>query len=564
MEDVMSRFKTPTAVAFVMFVTLTIPTQLSAQSTRYKLIDLGALGGPASFSAWGTGPSSRGIVNQSGTTVGWADTSASDPFQTYCFYDCMVDHAFRSRKGGPLTDLGTLSTNISSAANWITSTGLIAGVSENGNTDPFYPGLPELHAVLWQHSKISDLGTLEGGYQSFAAAVNSSGQVVGAALNTTPDSNSMQSGTFWLWGGLVNYQYQTRAFLWDAHNGMQDLGTLPGGTDAQAVAINDAGQVVGYSYLSSAPSATCASSIGFPLATGSFIWDQQGGMQNIGGLGGTCTLASDLNNIGQVVGVSAVKGDGKAHAFLWQRGMKLKDLGTLGGDNSYAGFISDGGYIVGKADLPGTLPQNHHAILWTNGKKIDLGVLPGDSCSRAYWVNSSGQVVGNSENEKLCDVSGEHAFLWENGQMFDLDELIPSGSSLKLSHALAITDAGEIVGVGVPPGCPRSQDQVCGHAFVLIPCDESDGDAAADSPNAPILTDNVTHPAGETDFLVDRLVPDDNPYASRPDWLRGRHGSGGRCLPQGGECSDPLLPRCCPGLTCTFEGMRAHCLKHPF
>jgi len=563
----MKPYKTA-ALVIVMLVALASPNQSAAQHSRYRLVDLGALGGSGSFSAWGSGPSSRGLVNQYGTTVGWADTSASDPFAAFCFYDCMVEHAFRSRHGGPLTDLGTLSANTSSAANWISSNGLIAGVSENGNTDPFYPGLPQLHAVVWHHGNITDLGTLEGGYQSYAAAVNGSGQVVGAALNTTPDSNSMQSGTFWLWGGLVNYQYQTRAILWDQRNGMQDLGTLPGGTDAQAVAINDAGQVIGYSYTSSVPSPACASSIGFPLTTGSFLWHQLGGMKDLGSLGGSCTLASDLNNAGQVVGVSALKGDGKSHAFLWQSGMKLKDLGTLGGDNSYAGFVSDSGDIVGKADLPGALPQNHHAILWRNAQKIDLGVLPGDSCSRAWSVNSKGQVVGNSENEKLCDVSGEHAFLWENGQMFDLDKLIPSGSSLRLSHALAITDAGEIVGVGVPPGCPRSQDQVCGHAFVLIPCDEDD---AADSSNAPSLTpaaqgppEHVNEKASETDFLVDRLVPDDNIYAGQPDWLRRSFATGKRCLPQGGECSNPHLPRCCPGLTCTFEGMRAHCLKHPF
>jgi probable HAF family extracellular repeat protein len=86
------------------------------------------------------------------------------------------------------------------------------------------------------------LGTLpEGGYESEANAVNSSGQVVGAALNTVSDSNSMQAAAFWLWGGSNGiappYPYQTRAFLWDKQKGMQDLGTLSGGTDAQAFLI---------------------------------------------------------------------------------------------------------------------------------------------------------------------------------------------------------------------------------------------------------------------------------------------------------------------------------------
>ena len=487
-------YKFPVLLALTLFAGLMWPFELASQngqaqsqftSHHYRLYDLGTLGGPASIiciSCFDGQFFASGIVNQRGTAAGFADTSVPDPFPAFCFYDCFVNHAFRWQNGA-LTDLGALTGYTSSAANGISANGLVAGVSENGEIDPLFAGLPELHAVLWQQGQpITDLGTLpEGGYESYAAAVNSREQVVGAALNTIPDTNSMQPGTFWLWGGVVNYQYQTRAFLWDNQNGMQDLGTLPGSTDAQAVFINELGQVVGYSYTSSTPSAFCAGKYGFALTTGSFIWNKESGMQDLGSLGGTCTLAFGLNNQGQVTGVSSLAGDLNYHAFLWQGGW-LVDLGTLGGDTSAPGFISDSGDIVGVAKLPGSPHQNHHAILWRNGTKTDLGVLPGDSCSRAYGVNSSGQVVGNSESEALCDLSGEHAFLWEDGQMFDLDKLIPAGSSLKLSHALAITDHGEIVGLGVPPGCPRSQDDVCGHVYVLVPCDEVEPESCDQQP----------------------------------------------------------------------------------
>ena len=534
--------KITTAIVVGMLVTLMIPTQSAAQDNQdqhhkyrhYKLIDLGTLGGPASFtcaSCFDGQFFASGIVNQRGTTVGWADTSAPDPFPAYCFYDCFVEHASQWRNG-TVTDLGALTSDTSSAANWISPNGFITGLSENGETDPLSAGLPEVHAVLWQPGQaITDLGTLpEGGYESYAAAVNSRGQVVGAALNTIPDTNSMQPGTNWLWGGIVTYAYQTRAFLWDTQNGMQDLGTLPGGTDAQAAFINELGQVVGYSYTSSAPSASCAGRYGFALTTGSFIWNRENGMQDLGSLGGTCTLAFGLNNEGQVTGVSSLSGDQNFHAFLWSGGV-IEDLGTLGGDTSNPGFISDSGDIVGVADLPGSSHQNHHAILWKNGTKTDLGVLPGDSCSRAYGVNSRGQVVGNSESEALCDQSGEHAFLWEDGQMFDLDKLIPAGSSLKLSHALAITDRGEIVGLGVPPGCPRSQDDVCGHAYVLIPSDEdkpeSSDQAAKPATTQPQLpethrqADEVTVAPDSMDRLADTLsLTDEANSSQKPAWLR--------------------------------------------
>jgi probable HAF family extracellular repeat protein len=114
-------------------------------------------------------------------------------------------------------------------------------------------------------------------------------------------------------------------------------------------------------------------------------------------------------------------------------------------------------------------------VLWKNhgAEKIDLGVLPGDSCSNAYYVNGRGQVVGTSENRVLCLLpTGEHAFLWEDdGPMVDLNSLIPSGSSLDLTFAVSINDRGEIAGFGTPAGCRPDTVEFCGHAYVLIPCD---------------------------------------------------------------------------------------------
>jgi probable HAF family extracellular repeat protein len=461
---------TAVAVVVLILATVVVGTQLAAQNSQsqnrhYKLIDLGTFGGPASYLNFGHPItfSSGGGVNQHGTAVGWADTLTPDPFPAFCFIqDCQITHAFQQRDG-TVTDLGALTGEASSAAFWISSNGLVAGVAETGQTDPLFPGLPQVHAVLWKDGNIMDLGTLPaGGNDSEAESVNSSGQVVGSALNTIPDPFSMSVQNFWYFN--VPYGFQQRAFLWDAKNGMQDLGTIPGGTDAQAIFINDVGQIAGFSYTNS----TANETTGIPTQD-PFFWEN-GKMSDLGTLGGTFGYASWLNNRGQVVGASNLAGDQISHAFFWQRGMKLRDLGTLGGETAFPGFISDTEDIVGAADLPGPLPQNHHAILWRNGTKIDLGVLKGDSCSRAYWINSSSQVVGNSESEELCDVSGEHAFLWQDGgPMIDLDTLISADSPLKLSHAFVITDRGEIVGVGVPPGCPRSQDFVCGHAFVLVP-----------------------------------------------------------------------------------------------
>jgi probable HAF family extracellular repeat protein len=442
---------------------------------HYQLIDLGAFGGPASYFSNGF----DGILNNQGVAVGWADTYKPDPYPPFCFsQDCFVSHAFQTRNG-VVTDLGVLPGGLSSQALWITANGLIAGNSQNGQIDPLFPGFPENRAVLWRNGTIVDLGTLpEGGYESFASTVNSRGQVVGFALNTIPDSFSLAGPGF--------FPTQTRAFLWQDGT-MQDLGTL-GGSGAFAFFVNERGQIAGQSYTNSTPNPVT----GLPTAD-PFLWEN-GTMQDLGSLGGTFGVPRAINNRGQVIGISNLAGDMHFHPFLWTKSGSMQDLGTLGGDTGDTNWINDEGDIAGKADVPGPKPQDHNAVLWRNSLITDLGRLPGDSCANAYYVNAHDQVVGTSENRDLCTIpTGEHAFLWENGgPMVDLNTLIPSGSSLQLTFAVAVNDRGEIAGFGVPAGCAPQDVNLCGHAYVLIPCDENPP-GADDCDNSMVDASAATH-----------------------------------------------------------------------
>src|SRR5438128_1040768 len=62
-------------IATPLFIALTIPAQLTAQHTRYKLVDIGTFGGPASYVNPAPLMGSPDQVNSSGTTVGGALTS---------------------------------------------------------------------------------------------------------------------------------------------------------------------------------------------------------------------------------------------------------------------------------------------------------------------------------------------------------------------------------------------------------------------------------------------------------------------------------------------------------
>src|SRR5215469_9505190 len=85
---------------------LALTLELAAQHTRYRLIDTGTLGGPASYGSVNA-PGYK-ILNNSGTLSTWADTPNIAPPELCENPGCFVSHATRWQKG-VLTDLGALS-----------------------------------------------------------------------------------------------------------------------------------------------------------------------------------------------------------------------------------------------------------------------------------------------------------------------------------------------------------------------------------------------------------------------------------------------------------------------
>ena len=131
------------AAATILFAMLAIPDRLTASSNaqqhrRYKLIDIGTFGGPASYlTDPGIGLGFL-VLNDAGTLVGRASTSTPDP--SCISPDCFLDHAFRWEHG-VLTDLGTLPGGNFSEAHSVNAQGWIAIGGTNGTIDPLTGGL---------------------------------------------------------------------------------------------------------------------------------------------------------------------------------------------------------------------------------------------------------------------------------------------------------------------------------------------------------------------------------------------------------------------------------------
>jgi probable HAF family extracellular repeat protein len=166
------------------------------------------------------------------------------------------------------------------------------------------------------------------------------------------------------------------------------------------------------------------------------------------------------------VGFSSDCPQSYAHAVIWQHGT-VTDMGNVGGSYNAALFINSKGEVVGQANTPGNASLT--SFYWREGSvMIDLGMLPGDKSSSAYFIDDQGVVGGLS-----CDLSGNNcrAYIWREGVMTDLNTLVKPGSTpLHLGVAGDINSRGEIVTYAFNPSTGAFR------AAVAIPCDEQHAD----------------------------------------------------------------------------------------
>lgn len=275
----------------------------SLPRVRYKVADLGTLGGPRSEAF---------AINNAGQIVGSSETHDRRGFS----------HAFLY-SAGKMIDLGVLEGHSQSQATGINKQGVIVGRSES-----FCGCLVNSYSFVYWGGLMHPLELESGQSQSvLVSSINDAGHYVGLCRGP-------------------------HACFYDGAT--HDLGVLrPEGARSEALGINNSDEVVGVSWISNAGD------------TRAFLW-RKGEMLNLGTLPGYYrSNAQGINNHGQIVGWSArpYKVSPDPCAFIYSQG-RMRDLNEAIPANSgwiisKANGINDAGQIVGE----GVHGSKHHAVL---------------------------------------------------------------------------------------------------------------------------------------------------------------------------------------------------------
>lgn len=237
-----------------------------------------------------------------------------------------------------------------------------------------------------------------GGNNSIGAGDNNLGQIVGWAENGVYDPTCDNN---------ANQFVQFRAILWQRKRDgsgdwqVRELPPYSGDPDSAATAINDLGQTVGIS-------GQCDVAIGAYSAIHAVLWED-GQPIDLGNLGGHgWNMPGAINDRGVVAGFANGPNDvvnGQLQfrflAFVWTREHGMQSLGTLPGVNgtpdamSEATDINDKGQVVG-VSYADFLFDGGRAFLYQNGMMTPLNSLIG-SASANWYISSTGGINDRGE-----------------------------------------------------------------------------------------------------------------------------------------------------------------------
>lgn len=364
---------------------------------EYEVIDLGTLGGDAS-AALG--------INDRSQAVGWSRDSNG------------LTQAFLW-ESDVISGLGFLPGGSNSVASAINNHGIITG---NAHVSP-----TNWNAFSYSNASMSSLGAPVGPYSS-GLGISDYGYIVGS----TSQSNSTSNQSFFWKDGTFSCIPPYHTTTWPS---------------CDALGINEDGWVCGITAVYASDSRWWAY-VWFD-ANGNGA-DDEGEMHLLGSLGvlnsfGSQSGALAINDFGQVVGWSSITNTWTPHhAFLltpsngqWKipaglpnpTNVLMQDLGTLESpdQNSYANGINNRTWIVGQST---TSSGTNQAFLWRNGTMVNLNDLiatnTGWVLTNATAINNNNEIVGSGIYE-----GQQRAFmLRQEGRITDVVPVISTSTQV--------------------------------------------------------------------------------------------------------------------------------------
>jgi uncharacterized membrane protein len=306
----------------------------------------------------GTNDSIAYDINDRGVAVGIASPA---------FFDDFGSVALRWDPRNRRTVLLNPRGGSASRASAINNQGTVVGSSTIGETS---------RAVRWRGVTVHVLPLPRGYSQSYAGTINEAGTIIGVAAKPGEDLGS------------------GRPVRWGPSRGVQVLSPLPGGTVSRAMAVNNAGFIVGTS-----------DSAAHPGLSHAVRWDRSGKVKDLGVLpGGTYSEPIAINSAGTVIGIADSPETTNPQPIMWTAQGKLIRLrplrpGAFGQPNA----INDRGKIVGWSNLRDTDTFQGRPVVWTStGRAVELPVPPAsdedDVSGVALAVNQRGTIMGRPLN----------------------------------------------------------------------------------------------------------------------------------------------------------------------
>lgn len=321
--------------------------------------------------------------------------------------------------------------------------------------DPIYTVNRAIHVGIFESRNITSNGNVLGteGSQTATTVYNANTETSTTIQNQNPNQSFMAVATnnhLKTTGGVLmanGAAYQ--AAVKNADGSVVNLGSLSGDRASMGLAMNDQGQLTGWSELE-VPGAPRHAM--FVDTANGYTMRDLGVLLQDQGVTDAFSAGQAINASGQVTGYSTLGDSATVHAFITgANGGAMRDLGSLAGEygTSFGIDINDQGQVIGDSSTGSMFGFYRAFITDANGGTMrDLGALytGAQTWSGARGINNQGQVVGYSRARTSAGFSN-HAFITglDGNGMYDLNDFYDLPLDEYFVVALDINDAGQVL-----------------------------------------------------------------------------------------------------------------------